>query len=79
LEPGTFEERWPKIAFRILMELAAGKSGVHPSTIAPFQSLAALQKGAVAANKARMLKTKKPGGKPKNETPKPTRPMSFFR
>jgi hypothetical protein len=53
------------------MALAAGKSGVHSTMIAAFKSLAALQKGAVAANKARMLETKKPGGKPRNETPKP--------
>jgi hypothetical protein len=53
------------------MALAASKSEVHPTTIAAFKSLAALQKGAVAANKARMLKTKEPGGKPKNEMPNP--------
>lgn len=62
---------YPPPASATNVALAAGRSGVNPTTIAAFKSLAALQKSAVAANKARILKSaKKPEAKPRNETPK---------
>lgn len=50
--------------------LAARKSGLHPTTIAAFKSLLALQKNAVAANKAQLRKsTRKPAPKDYKNTP----------
>jgi hypothetical protein len=55
-----------------LTAAAKARSRVAPSSLAAFNALAALQKSAIAQNKAR-LKMTKPAAKPKTKTPvKPT-------
>jgi hypothetical protein len=50
--------------------LRMNRSGVNPTTLAAFKSLAALQKSAIEANQVRMLRSvKKRIGKPKNTPP----------